>query len=158
MWCLGNFPQKRLNFHNQNMFSLLWVPTHLPHKVFLWKCYNVCDINSNSNLKHVLTEMLLYNVMEFELKTILSTKLILLVVRINIFSHFYQHSVLLPVLIIITFFSQFWWFPDGKQRKKQIQNVRVKMDKTWLILTPYNDTIHQKGTESYSNKTRPEKG
>lgn len=68
--------------------------------------------------------------MEFELKTILSTKLILLVVRINIFSHFYQHSVLLPVLIIITFFSQFWWFPDGKQRKKQIQDVRVKMDKT----------------------------
>lgn len=68
--------------------------------------------------------------MEFELKTILSTKLILLVVRINIFSHFYQHSVLLLVLIIITLFSQFWWFPDGKQRKKQIQDVRVKMDKT----------------------------
>ena len=124
MWCLGNFPQKRLNFHNQNMFLFFGCPPTYHIKCFYENAIAVCDINSNSNLKHVLTEMLLYNVMEFELKTILSTKLILLVVRINIFSHFYQHSVLLLVLIIITFFSQFWWFPDGKQRKKQ--NPRCK--------------------------------
>lgn len=45
----------------------------------------------------------------------------------------------------------------GNKERNKIQDVRVKMDRTWLILTPYNDTIHQKGTESYSNKTWPEK-